>query len=479
MNKTKQVIIVGAGPSGLTAAYELQKKGYKVYILEKESEIGGLCKTIEKNGFRIDTGGHRLFTENHRVLRFWEEFAKESCDSMTEKTKLLRKSRKSVILFDGNQIDYPIRISKALLRAVGWYNILPVIFGYLRALVFKREERSLEDYYINHFGKPLYQLFFKEYTKKVCGKEPSLISSDWGRYRVKSVSLIRIVLHRIKRRLPLRKRCAVERSLSEEYLYPEMGIGDLWVVVSNKIQRMGGNIILDAKVTGIKRENGCYDVEYEKNGCLNHIEAICVFSSMPLKNLVNCLDNVPNRIKRVASQLQYRSFIEVGIVLDRNELGKCHDVLGINRNQWIYVHQKGIALGRIQIYNNWSPRLIDDPNRQVLVGLEFFCNYGDAFWGKNDESIISIAVTEMKKLRIISNRKAVVDSIVVREKNAYPSYYGAYRCVGEVRKYIDSIENLFCIGRNGLHQYINIDESMMTAFNAVNKINHTGGRHNG
>lgn len=465
MNKSKQVVIVGAGPSGLTTAYELQKKGYKVCILEKDSRIGGLCKTIEKNGFRIDVGGHRLFTEYHKVHQFWEEFAKGSGDSATEKTKLLRKSRKSVILFDDNRIDYPIRISGALLSTVGWKNILPVIFGYLYTLVIKREENSLEDYYINHFGKPLYKLFFKDYTKKVCGKDPSQISSDWGKYRVKSVSLIRIVSYRIKRRLPLRKRCAVDRSLSEEYLYPEKGIGDLWDAVSNKIQKLGGNIILDANVTGINREKGCFDVEYEKNGCLNHIEAVCVYSSMPLKNLVNCLDGVPKRIKRVACQLQYRSFIEVGTVLDRRELGKCPDVLDMNRNQWIYVHQKGIALGRIQIYNNWSSRLIDDPKHVVLVGLEYFCNYGDAFWKKNDEDIISIAVSEMVKMRIISNRKAVIDSIVVRENNAYPSYFGAYRSVDMVRKYIDSIENLFCIGRNGLHQYINIDESMMTAFN--------------
>ncbi len=489
MNKT--AIIVGAGPAGLTAAYELlkQESGIHPVILEESDAIGGISRTVVHNGNRIDIGGHRFFSKSEPVMNLWKELlpvqGSPSLDdailgrekpwaqggpdpAKTDRVMLLR-DRVSRIFYLRHFFDYPISIKFQTFRNMGLLRTLKSGLGYLAAAARKREEKSLEDFYINRFGKTLYRMFFEDYTEKLWGIHPAQISPEWGAQRVKGLSLSKAVLNVLAK--PFRKKGAkVETSLIESFLYPKKGPGQYWETMADEIRKMGGEIVMNARVVGLETENGRITaVETEENGARKRRTGDLFFSSMPVKDLVAALPGAPEAIAEIAAALPYRDFITVGLLVDALKI-KNQTALktlgGIVPDCWIYIQERDVKLGRLQIFNNWSPYMVGDPQKHVWIGLEYFCSEGDALWSMSDPDFIRFAIDELVKIDILA-ASAVRDSVRIRVKKAYPAYFGAYARFGEVRAWLDAFPNLYCIGRNGQHRYNNMDHSMLTAVEAV------------
>ena len=362
---------------------------------------------------------------------------------------------------------------------MGFVNTMKAGFGYLGSVIHKLPETSLENFYINRFGKPLYQMFFEDYTEKLWGVHPSNIAADWGAQRVKGLSVWKVITSALSK--PFKKnKNNVKTSLIDEFYYPKFGPGQLWERMAEIDREKGAELLMQHEVVRVNAENGsvrsvtvrCTDSGSPDFGKERTIECDFLVSSMAVKDLVQALPDVPEDILHIASELPYRDFITVGLLLDRLEIQnktKTPTINNIVPDCWIYIQEREVKLGRLQIFNNWSPYMVDDNTKHVWVGLEYFCTEGDEMWNTPPEEFIDFASKELEQIGIIK-RENIADSFTAKVKKAYPAYFGTYKEFGKVRGYLDSFDNLYCIGRNGQHRYNNMDHSMLTAMNAARSI---------
>ncbi|MBR0150650.1 MAG: NAD(P)/FAD-dependent oxidoreductase [Synergistaceae bacterium] len=491
----KTALIIGAGPAGLTVAYELLSRSgeYEVFVFEESTCMGGISRTVNHNGNRMDMGGHRFFSKVPEVNQWWEKILPSQGalpyddkilgrksrvtpggpnPDKTDRVMLIR-SRLSRIFFRHKFFDYPVSLKFSTIKSMGLLTTIEAGFSYMMSAIRKRPEKSLEDFYINRFGRKLYSMFFENYTQNLWGRHPSEISPEWGAQRVKGLSIMAIIRDILGKMFHVKSR-KVETSLIEEFAYPKLGPGQLWEITADEIRRMGGKIITGAKVTGFHRAGNIIDsLTYEKDGVTLTAQGDIVISSMPVKDLIAGMNDVPERVAYIASGLPYRDYMTAGVLVKSLKLKNETSIKtlgGIIPDNWIYIHEKGVRMGRIQVFNNWSPYMVKDPKNTVWLGLEYFCSEGDSLWSMNDEDFSRMAAGELVKMGMIESPEDVIDSHVERVKKAYPAYFDTYAYMDELRRFLDGMTNLYCIGRNGQHRYNNIDHSMCTAFEAVRSI---------
>ncbi len=492
----KKVIIIGAGPAGLTAGYELLKDNeeYEVVILEEDKQVGGISKTVRYNGNRMDIGGHRFFSKDENVMKFWEDLMpiqgapsyddkklnrekplKEGGpDPEKEDKVMLVRDRVSRIYYLKKFFDYPVSLKLETFTNMGLVRTIKSGFSYLKSIFVKKEETSLENFYINRFGKVLYGMFFEKYTEKLWGRHPSVISADWGSQRVKGLS-ITAVIKDMFRKVFNPKSKKVETSLIEQFWYPKYGPGQLWETLADEFEKKGGKILKEHSVQKINIEgNKIVSVECVHDGKIEVFSGDIFISSMPLKDLVEDMKEevVPEDIKKIATGLPYRDFMTVGLLLKKLDLKnktKIQTLGNIVPDCWIYVQEPDVKLGRIQIFNNWSPYMVSKPEEQVWIGLEYFCNEGDEYWNMSDEEFTKFAIKELVSMGIIEEND-VLDSHRERVKKAYPAYFDTYDEIDKLIAYLNEFDNLYCVGRNGQHRYNNMDHSMVTAMETVKNI---------
>lgn len=486
----KNAVIIGAGPAGLSAAYEILKNSneFNVIILEKSDTIGGISRTVNYNGNRMDIGGHRFFSKDENIVKWWLDILpmqnKQTFDDiMLDRKKLLpeiglnpeekngvmlKRQRVSRIFYNQKFFDYPITMKFQTIKNLGFYTTLCAGFSYLYSIISKRKENSLEDFYINRFGKKLYSMFFENYTEKLWGRHPKNISPDWGKQRVKGLSVFGILKDIFFKIFPFINH-KVETSLIEEFMYPKFGPGQLWETVAKKIQDLEGKIYFNSEATELNlSENKIVSVNYKAdNNEIKTIKADYIISSMPLKDLITGIDTAPKNIKEIALNLPYRDFVTVGILVRELNLKNKTKIKTLNNripDCWIYVQDSSVKLGRIQFFNNWSPYLVKDYKNTQWIGLEYFCKENDDFWNLNDDEIFEFVSNELIKMKLINNKEDILDFHREKVQKAYPAYFDSYKDIDKVINYVNTIENLFCIGRNGQHRYNNMDHSMMTGF---------------
>ncbi len=481
----KKVLIIGAGPAGLTAAYKLLKSNQDidVTILEASENIGGISRTYNYKNNRMDIGGHRFFSKDKRVTDLWNEImpmqgkpAKDDIilnnqkkyvdggpDPEKEDRVMLLRRRVSRIFFLRKFFDYPISMKFETFKNMGLKNTWVAGWGYIGSCLHKRKETNLENFYINRFGKPLYEMFFEDYTTKVWGISPKEISADWGAQRVKGLSLFKalgeIIAKPFKKLFHSKK---VETSLIEEFSYPKYGPGQLYETMANEIIKMGGKIIFNEEVNRIEVNN--HHIEKIKTNNHEYV-ADYYISSMPIKDLYNSFDNYNKEAFDVATNLLYRDFITVGLLLPKLKIKnqtKMKTVSNIVPDCWIYIQERDVKVGRLQIFNNWSPYMVNDLENTVFVGLEYFVNENDEMWNMSDHDFIEFAKDELQKIDII-DKNDVIDACRLNVKKAYPAYFGSYKDFDKVVNDLKQFDNLLCVGRNGQHRYNNMDHSMVTA----------------
>lgn len=510
MAQKQSVVIIGGGPAGLTAAWELVKNGgavvYDVTVLEASRQFGGISRTVKHNGNRMDIGGHRFFSKDQRIMDWWKNTLPlqgapsfddkklgrhhdlESGGPDPEKTDrvMLKRHRVSRIFWNHHFFDYPISLSANTLKAMGFKLTMVAGFSYLKSMFHKLPEDNLENFYINRFGRKLYSMFFEGYTEKLWGRHPSQISADWGAQRVRGLSIMGVLKNAFAKLLPKKRDSSkVETSLIEEFWYPKLGPGQLWEIVEQNCRDNGARIITDANVVEIRQQDGrISSVVYEdSDGKRSEMKANQFISSMPIKDLVNAIGEdtgeeespVPAEMTRIANGLPYRDFITVGLLVKHLKLKNTTDIptLGeppIVPDCWIYVQDTGYKVGRLQVFNNWSPYLVKDAEGTVWVGLEYFCTEGDEFWNMSEQETTDFAIEELTRMRVINGPQEVIDSHRERVKKAYPAYFDTYAQMPELIDYLDSFGNLYCVGRNGQHRYNNQDHSMASALEAVSNI---------
>ncbi len=552
---SKVAIIAGAGPAGLTAAYELLKRtDITPIVFEATDAIGGIAQTYNYKGNRIDIGGHRFFSKSERVMDWWfnilplqgapaadtEELGHEidyateavmeylcpECmegggdtkvkrpapDPEQEDDLMLQRPRKSRIFFRKNFFPYPIGITLTVARRLGLWNTFLIGLSYIKAQIFKQKDEShLDAFFINRFGRRLYETFFRDYTEKVWGIPCSEIKADWGAQRIKGLSLKRAVSHALKDLISSDfKKAQEERetSLITRFFYPKFGPGHMWETVTQQVNTCGGEVRMNTRVVGVKwqaesdgsRTHGGVRLPHSGNqethpsvgaahGATAHsritsvivqdvntgkneeLECDYFFSTMPIKHLMKAMDpQPPVEVARVAEGLIYRDFMTVGLLLKELHVEESKkEPSAMVPDNWIYVQDRGVIVGRIQIFNNWSPYLVADRKNTVWIGLEYFVNEGDELWTKPDEEMIALGISEMEKIGFCQ-KEAVLDSCVLRMPKAYPAYFGTYDELDSIRDFTVTIPNLFLVGRNGMHRYNNQDHSMLTAMTAVDNI---------
>lgn len=484
-----RVVVIGAGPAGLTAAHELAAAGIRdVTVLEATDMVGGLSRSVAYKGNRIDIGGHRFFSKSDWVMDWWlrmlplaapaspearlayqghwRTLGERASASEAERNVMLLRSRLSRIYFDGKFFDYPLKANLETALKLGLGRCVLFGMSYAWARLFPRAERSLEDFFINRFGRRLYLQFFKEYTEKVWGAPCSSISAEWGAQRVKSLSVGKALRHALLR-LVGRGGGAEQTSLIEQFLYPKLGPGLMWDVVAERVQALGARIVLNAPVTRIELSEGRVTA-VQAGG--QAYPADVFISTMPVRDLVLAMDPPPSPASReIAAGLQYRDFLIVGLLYRRlSPRVSGSGPANLVPDNWIYVQEPGVKVGRLQFFNNWSPYLVADPGT-AWIGMEYFCTEGDALWRMPDRDLVALGTAELDKLRL-GDAADRLDAFVLRMPKAYPGYFGAYERFGELRSELDSIPNLFLIGRNGMHRYNNQDHSMLSAKMAVDAI---------
>lgn len=493
----KKAYIIGAGPAGLTAAYELLKQSneYEVVVLEESDAMGGISKTVNYKGNRMDMGGHRFFSKVPEVNEWWNNMlplqgaptyddivldrkmtlASGGPDPEKVDRVMLRRHRVSRIYYNKKFFDYPISFKLETFTNLGLITDIQAGFSYLASVIHKRKENSLEDFYINRFGRKLYSIFFEYYTENLWGRHPREIAPDWGAQRAKGLSIAAIIKDVFGKILPGKKNRKVETSLIEEFSYPKLGPGQLWDVTAEEIQKLGGTILKNCKAVSFHKDenNHITSLTYETNGEQITVEGDVFISSMPIKDLVAGMNDVPEKPARIAAGLPYRDYMTVGILLPKLNLTNKTKIKTINNivpDCWVYVQDRSVKLGRFQIYNNWSPYMIKDLDNTIWIGLEYFVSEGDEYWTMPDEQFTNFAVDEIVSMGLIDSPKDVMDSHVERVKKAYPAYFDTYKEIDTLVDYLKTIDNLYCVGRNGQHRYNNIDHSMVTSFEAVKNI---------
>ena len=503
----RKALIIGAGPAGLTAAYEfLKRTDIQPIVLEKSEYMGGISRTVRYKGNRIDIGGHRFFSKSDRVMNWWMEMMPVEASTngngasrityqrrtreidvngqgplaAHEDRVMLVRNRKSRIYFLRQFFDYPISLSADTLKKLGLGRTIRIGFSYaLSAINQTKPEKTLEQFLVNRFGRELYLTFFKSYTEKVWGVPCDQISAEWGAQRIKGLSVMKAASHFLKKTFAPKKKSGeisqknTETSLIEKFLYPKLGPGQLWEYVAEDVKRKGGVVETGWTVQKLYTEGfrvtGAEAVHGE-TGERRTFEADYFFSTMPIKELIRSLDaRVPQNVREVSEGLIYRDFITVGLLLKKLRI-KEESVPGARllADNWIYIQEPDVLVGRMQIFNNWSPYMVADPDN-VWIGLEYFCYETDEIWNLSDAAMIALAKSEVEKIGIIDNQD-VVDACVIRMPKTYPAYFGAYERFEEIRDYTDKFANLFLVGRNGMHKYNNQDHSMLTAMTAVDNI---------
>lgn len=491
----KKAIIIGAGPAGLTAGFELlkQSKEYEAVILEESADIGGISRTVQHHGNRMDIGGHRFFSKDDAVMQWWDDLLPRQGSPSYDDLKLdrpvplkeggpdpekedrvmLTRNRVSRIYYKKKFFDYPVKMNKNTIVNMGFATTMKAGFSYLHSTVRKLPEDSLENFYINRFGKKLYSMFFEGYTEKLWGRHPREISADWGAQRVKGLSILAI-LKDIVRKKKGKTDQQTETSLIEEFYYPKFGPGQLWETAAREFEKMGGRIEKGCKVVRILTEGAeVKGVVFERNGKEETLEGDLVISSMPLKDLVEGMADVPEEIRAIAAGLPYRDFVTVGLLVKKLNLKnetQLKTLSNIVPDCWIYVQDTGVKLGRIQIFNNWSPYLVQNPEETVWIGLEYFCREGDSYWNMSEEEWVALGTDELVKMGVISSADEVMDSHREQVKKAYPAYFDTYAQIDTLIEWLNRFGNLYCVGRNGQHRYNNMDHSMVTAFETVKNI---------
>ena len=496
----KRIIIIGGGPAGLTAALELARKGYRnIIVCEREKQLGGISRTLEYKGNHIDIGGHRFFSKSDKVMKWWAELlplqGKPSWDDVElnreattveggpnpdkEDRVMLIRSRLSRILFLRKFFKYPVTLSADTVINLGPVRVFKMGVSYLWSLVHKREEKSLEDFFINRFGTELYNTFFRDYTAKVWGVPCSKIGADWGAQRVKGLSVAKVLIHALGKLCFWKKRDKQggETSLIEEFWYPKYGPGQLWEIVGAEAEKLGVQILRRCSVSSVALENGSIsgvDITNLATGETHREPADYLISTTSVKELVNMMgDIVPQNVREIANHLVYRDFMTVGLLLNKLKLkSRAMNTTvgehGIVPDNWIYVQENDVKVGRLQLFNNWSPYLSSNRDK-AWIGMEYFVNEGDELWSMEDEDFCAFAEGELEKIGVI-DREDVVDHAVFRIQKAYPAYLGSYKEFPVIREWTDSIPNLFLIGRNGMHRYNNMDHSMLAAMEAVENV---------
>lgn len=496
-DKTK-VIIIGAGPAGLTAGVELLKDNgsekYDVIMLEASNMIGGISRTVNYKGNRMDMGGHRFFSKMPEVNEWWNDMLpvqgslpkddlilgrtsaleKGGPDPEKEDKVMLKRNRISRILFNGKFFDYPITLKVETFKNMGLGTTIIAGFSYLKSMIFKRKENSLEDFYVNRFGYKLYSMFFEHYTENLWGRHPSKIDPSWGAQRVKGLSIFGVLKNAFDVKFGKNKG-EVETSLIQEFEYPKYGPGQMWETAAERFEEAGGNLIMNAEVISIRKDHDkITQVIYKKDNDEEiSLDTDIVISSMPVKDLVLAMNDVPQKENEIAAGLPYRDYKTVGVLLNKLNLENKTDVKTIGNivpDNWIYIHDREVTMGRMQIYNNWSPYLVKDLENTVWVGTEFFCDEGDEMWNMSDEDFADLAIKDMITMNMIDNENQVLDTHVEVVKKAYPAYFDTYDEMDTLVDWLKNIGNLYCVGRNGQHRYNNMDHSMMTSFLAVKNI---------
>lgn len=477
----RKAIIIGAGAAGITAAYYLVlNSDIKPIIIEAENVIGGLAKTVNYDGILADIGPHRFFTKDEKVMDLWKQvlplqgkgakddlllnrytdFKDGFADPETEEKVFLRRRRFSRIYYKNKFFDYPVKMNLRTVLNLGIWQTMLCGFSYIKSVFIKRNEVSLEDFMINRFGKVLYKTFFEFYTQKVWGRHPKNISKEWGEQRIKGLSLLKTLLNKFSRNK--------ETSLVEEYFYPKYGAGQMWDEMAKVILERGGEIRLGAKVVGIEL-------------CDNKIKAISVdgspqeycadyiISSMPVKDLICSMNNVPKNVYEIAQGLPYRDYQLISYKVKNFKLKNETDWPTVNNicpDSWIYIQDRNVTVGRIYIPKNFSPYMASD---DTLICLEYFCDKGDKLWEMSDEEIFKYGLDELEKINALEPA-AVERSYRLKVEKAYPAYFDTYKDFDKIKDYINSIDNLYLIGRNGQHKYNNMDHSVLSGIKAAEAI---------
>jgi protoporphyrinogen oxidase len=449
-----RVAILGAGPAGLTASYLLARRGVPVVVLETDPvHVGGLSKTMKHRGYHFDIGGHRFFSKSKAVEDLWTEILPHD---------FLNRPRSSRIYYDGKFFAYPLKPMEALAK-LGPVEAVRCVVSFARARLFPvHDATSLEDWVVNQFGRRLYEIFFKTYTEKVWGIPCTEISADWAAQRIKGLSLWSAVVHGL---LPRRRgRGDVIKTLIDSFRYPRLGPGMMWEAAARKTQEAGGQVLLGHTVLALRRlAGGRFEVTGRRaDGSPFAVEAEHVISSAPLRELVLELrPSVPAEVRAAAERLRYRDFITVALVL------KERDRFADN---WIYIHEPGVKVGRVQNFKSWSPEMIPDP-ATTCYGLEYFCFEGDGLWTSPDDVLVDLARTELVELGL-AEAGDFLDGVVLRQQKAYPVYDEGYAArVDTIRRGLaEGYPGLHLVGRNGMHKYNNQDHAMMTAMLTVENI---------
>ncbi len=500
--ESQAAIIIGAGPAGLTAAMELlERTGIVPIVLEKSDFMGGISRTVNYKGNRMDIGGHRFFSKSDRVMDWWKkilpveggaegsatiqyrsqsrEIERDASapDARTTDRVMLVRQRRSRIFYLRKFFDYPIRLTADTIRKLGLIKVARIGMSYARSVVRPiRPEQTLEHFFINRFGRELYRTFFESYTEKVWGVPCNQISAEWGAQRIKGLSVLKTIAHAIKTTLRTSADVAqqkTETSLIERFLYPKYGPGQMWEEVARRVLEKGGVILTGWKVERIERdaEGSILSIEArDSSGEIRLFRGRWYFSTMPVKELIASMTPpAPDEIREIARGLQYRDFITVGLLCER----LCLDDVTANgkatiRDNWIYIQEPDVLVGRLQIFNNWSPYMVQDPNK-IWIGLEYFCNEGDELWRRTDQEMLALGKQELERMGI-ARAADILDGTVIRMEKTYPAYFGAYERFDEIKNWVNGHRNLFLIGRNGMHKYNNQDHSMLTAMVAVDNI---------
>ena len=443
-----RVVIIGAGPAGLTAAYVLAKGGSqaRVSVLEADEIVGGISRTAEYKGYRFDIGGHRFFTKCAPVEALWHEILGDEFISVP---------RLSRIHYNGKFFDYPLKAGNAL-RGLGIINATRIVLSYLKWHYRPSPvEENFEQWVTNRFGRRLYEIFFKTYTEKVWGIPCTEIRAEWAAQRIQGLSLARAILSATA----IQKRSSNIKTLINEFQYPRLGPGQMWEMCRDRVVERGHEVLMRHYVDRIHLTgNRVTAVTVSTDEGKRTLDADHVISTMPIRSLIRAFaPGAPESVRDAAEGLRYRDFIVVALILDRDKLFP---------DNWIYIHTPGVRVGRIQNFNNWSAAMVPEPGRTCL-GMEYFCFKGDGLWETTDAELIEQAGRELEALGL-ARQSNVIDGCVIRMPKAYPIYDAAYRGhLNTVRDFIDPIRNLHTVGRNGMHKYNNQDHSMLAAMMAV------------
>ena len=508
-----RVAVIGAGPAGLAFSDRLISLGSSkdpvvIDIYEKSNYIGGISKTVNYKNNRIDIGGHRFFSKSDEVMSWWankfpiDNGQLNSDTSVTYRNSsrtvdgfrfanekeiesgrvLLMRNRKSRILYQRKLYDYPLKLNLTTIKNIGFQRLFIIGISYFKSKLNFKKPTNLEEFIVSRFGKKLYSMFFESYTYKVWGRKPDQISADWGAQRIKGLSIRKVFLDGFKKIFTILDfnsdnsigQKNKETSLIERFLYPKFGPGQMWEEVASDLAAQGVTInkeceVLELHLNKYNKKISSITLQ-NKNHEKETVEYDYVISTMPISELMDSIKGesklslFPENIQNIAKNLPYRDFITVGLLLNNlsDPEGKFID------DTWIYVQESDVKVGRLQIFNNWSPSLVSDQTKK-WVGLEFFCNEGDELWNYSDKELIKLAINEMEKLKLCKNND-FVDGTVLREKKTYPAYFDTYEEFDLLTDKFDEISNLFLIGRNGMHKYNNQDHSMLTGFRAAELI---------